>query len=167
MPLFNLDPPGAKKILFTSFGEIWSLFTRILNIRLSLGVSLGSIPSWCIIIEWNNWCFCWLCYHLILLLFCFNRTMESVNRRWHLWEDVPFAQNLSRHKKLHDLTKPCEMCMECIRCERMDNYKGTFNCVQRSLLLLLLLKHQHLDVSLVTNHSQNAFSIRVIHLSTS
>ena len=28
-------------------------------------------------------------------------------------------------KKLHnDLTKPCEMCKEGIRCERMDNYKG-------------------------------------------
>ena len=28
-------------------------------------------------------------------------------------------------KKLHnDLIKPCEMCKEGIRCERMDNYKG-------------------------------------------
>ena len=28
-------------------------------------------------------------------------------------------------KKLHnDFTKPCEMCTEGIRCERMDNYKG-------------------------------------------
>ena len=28
-----------------------------------------------------------------------------------LWEDVPSAQSLSIHKKLHnDLTKPCDMC---------------------------------------------------------
>ena len=42
-----------------------------------------------------------------------------------LWEEVPSAQNLSRHKKLYnDLTKPREMCKKGIRCERMDNYKG-------------------------------------------
>ena len=35
-----------------------------------------------------------------------------------MWEEVPFAQNLSRHKKLHnDLTKPCDMCKEGIQCE--------------------------------------------------
>ena len=44
MPLSNLDPPGAKKMIFISLGEIWSLFTRILNLRHSLGVSLGWIP---------------------------------------------------------------------------------------------------------------------------
>ena len=27
-------------------------------------------------------------------------------------------------KKYNDLTKPCEVCKEGIRCERMDNYKG-------------------------------------------
>ena len=41
MPLSNLDPPGAKEMIFTSLGEIWSLFTTILNFRFSLGVSLG------------------------------------------------------------------------------------------------------------------------------
>ena len=44
MPFSNPDPPGVKKMLFTSLGEICSFFTRILNFRLSLGVSLGWIP---------------------------------------------------------------------------------------------------------------------------
>ena len=61
-------------------------------------------------------------------------------------------------KKLHnDLTKPCEMCKEGIRCERMDNYKRHSICVQRSLLLLLL-ENQHLIVSLVINHSRKYIS---------
>ena len=35
-------------------------------------------------------------------------------------------------KKLHnDLTKPCEMCKEGIRCERMDNYKGIQLCPKK------------------------------------
>ena len=108
--------------------------------------------QWCIIIEWNNQYFCWFSYHNFTP-FCFNRTMESVNGRWHLWEDVPFAQNLSRKKLHNDLTKPCDVCKEGIRCEWMDNYKGHSICVQRSLLLLLL-ENQHLIVSLVTNHSR-------------
>ena len=30
-----------------------------------------------------------------------------------MWEEVPSAQKLSRHKKLYnDLTKPCDMCKE-------------------------------------------------------
>ena len=40
----NPDTPGVKEMLFTSLGEICSLFTRILNFRLSLGVSLVRIP---------------------------------------------------------------------------------------------------------------------------
>ena len=58
-----------------------------------------------------------------------------------------FLLKTCQDKKLHnDLTKPCEMCKEGIRCERMDNYKGHSICVQRSLLLLLLLENQHLIV---------------------
>ena len=58
-----------------------------------------------------------------------------------------FLLKTCEDKKLHDdLTKPCEMCKEGIRCERMDNYKGHSICVQRSLLLLLLLENQHLIV---------------------
>ena len=45
MPLSNPDHPGVKEMLFTSLGEICSLFTKTLNFRLSLGVSLGWIPS--------------------------------------------------------------------------------------------------------------------------
>ena len=59
--------------------EMWSLYMGVLHFRLSLVVSWVWFHQWCIIIEWNNWCFCWCCYHLTLLLFCFNRTMESVN----------------------------------------------------------------------------------------
>ena len=44
MPLSNPDYPGVKEMVFTSLSEICSLFTRILNFRLSLGVSLGWIP---------------------------------------------------------------------------------------------------------------------------
>ena len=44
MPLSNPDPPSVKKMIFTRLVEIWSLFTRILNFRLSLGISLGWIP---------------------------------------------------------------------------------------------------------------------------
>ena len=110
------------------YSPVWVKYARF-----SLGYSIldfhwvfpwVAFHQWYIIIEWNNQCFCWFCYNITLLLFCFNRTMESVNGRWHLWENVPFAQNLSRHKLHNDLTKPCEMCKEGIRCEWMDNYKG-------------------------------------------
>ena len=111
MPLSSPDPPGAKKMIFASLGGICSLFTRILNLDFHWVFPWDGFHQVCIIIELNNWCFCWFCYHLTLHLFCFNRTMQSVNGKWHLWEEVPSAQNLLRHKKLHnDLTKPCDMC---------------------------------------------------------
>ena len=42
MPLSNPDHPGVKKMIST--GEICSLFIRIFDFRLSLGLSLGWIP---------------------------------------------------------------------------------------------------------------------------
>ena len=45
VPLSNPDHPGVTEMLFTSLGEIYSLFTRIPNFGRSLvGVSLGWIP---------------------------------------------------------------------------------------------------------------------------
>ena len=109
--------------------------------RFSLGSSILDfhwVFSWvgfhqvCIIIESNNWCFCWFCYHLTLLLFCFNRTIESVNGKWHLWEEVPSAQNLSRHKKPHnDLTKPCEMCKEVYDVKEWTMIRGIQLCPKK------------------------------------
>ena len=37
---------------------------------------------------------------------------------------LSFCSKLVKTKKLHELTKPCDMCKEGIRCEIMDNYKG-------------------------------------------
>ena len=42
---------------------------------------------------------------------------DICGKTYHLWEDVPFAQNLSREKLHNDLTKPYAMCKEGIRCE--------------------------------------------------
>ena len=79
MPLSNPDHPGVKEMLFTSLVEICSLFTRIRNFR--LGVSLGWIPPGGVLLL-NEIISIFAGFAIItLLLFCFNRTMESVNGR--------------------------------------------------------------------------------------
>ena len=81
MPFSNPDHPGVKEMLFTSLGEICSLFTRILNFRLSLGVFPG-LDSTSGVLLLNEVISVFAGFPVItLLLFCFNRTMESVNGR--------------------------------------------------------------------------------------
>ena len=72
MPLSNPDHPSVKEMLFTSLGEICSLFTGCFpGLDSTNGVLLFneiiSVFAGFVII--------------ILLLFCFNRTMEPVNGR--------------------------------------------------------------------------------------
>ena len=77
MKIYYTDHPGVKEMLFTSLGEICSLFTRILNFKLSL----GWIPPGGVLLL-NEIISIYAGFAIItLLLFCFNRTMESVNGR--------------------------------------------------------------------------------------
>ena len=79
MPLSNPDHPGVKEMLFTSLGEIYSLFTRILYFRLGVSLGLDSTSSVLLLDEIIS---VFAGFAIINLLpFCFNRTMESVNGR--------------------------------------------------------------------------------------
>ena len=73
----------------------------------------------------------------------------------------------SQDKNLHnDLTKPCEMCKEGIRCERIDNYREIQLCPKKPTATAAG-KPTSDCVSCNKSFPKLHFSIRVIHLSTS